>query len=783
MENMHIRIIAAGYKQQIPVEYVLKGADMLRQEGYSKEGLHNADFKKAIMEFNNEIINDFEDRVLPKFDKLVDKFVAEFPAHLPKPKYTSIYEKLTQNSSSISHNKKLFINSFFDGDVHIGNIPLTTVSRRFDIKTKEERSNRITIQAQSTTPKGSPSTEKLPVKTKPKPQNPIAATPVNKNWGLLMRTNTNTPQTKPPLDLYSTNSHSSGSYRDTNVYSDNRYVDSRTEANTTNKNYKPFDSYNSLKPQENHTDYTQRSIDSTKSNGGRMGIMDMYENKLNNLKRPTNNTNPNNGISPNIAQQNGRTTSYPYGNYPKSFGTFPRQQNNSYTTKENENMNVNVDIERSTENVSGGHMIDDYKYHSNKKPAKRNWDKYITTESNLKVNNSATTTANNNSGNTTNINNVTSKRREVPENEDGKFKTGLDCLKKRCEEGKTTCDVDLEKVRTYGINFSNRATKNVTKKDSRYAIPEKYMPLTSGDVTEEMISLVLEMKLDECNNKVTENDIAGLENIKKIIKDKIVQPILRPHLHIGLFRAPKGILLFGPPGTGKTTIAKWIAHVSKATFFEISPSSITSKFHGETESIIKTLFKVAEFDSPSLIFIDEVDAVLGKRKSTEDDSSIRMKNQFLQMMDGLNNKADSIVIVAAATNRPDMLDDAALRRFTKRVLIPLPDFETRKSFIMDILNKNTSGKCQLAQEDLNTIASSTHGWSGSDLLGLCSKAAEYSYDDTIQEYGGIENIPNVDVFRSIVLSDFEKALGCVHPSSNWESFAFFQEWDQKFGSH
>ncbi|PHJ21241.1 aaa family protein [Cystoisospora suis] len=205
-----------------------------------------------------------------------------------------------------------------------------------------------------------------------------------------------------------------------------------------------------------------------------------------------------------------------------------------------------------------------------------------------------------------------------------------------------------------------------------------------------------------------------------------------------------------------------MAASSGANFFEVTPSSIISKFHGETETLIKALFKVAEADSPSLVFIDEIDSLLGKRREKEDDASIRMKNQLLQMMDGMSScgdgENDKILVVVGATNRPDMLDEAAIRRLSKRVLVPLPDLDARRLLIRNVLQKQSSGGCALNDEELTTLASRVEGWNGSDIRSLCVTASERSYDETVHFYGGIQNVPDRHAFRPISYQDFLGAL-------------------------
>ena len=142
--------------------------------------------------------------------------------------------------------------------------------------------------------------------------------------------------------------------------------------------------------------------------------------------------------------------------------------------------------------------------------------------------------------------------------------------------------------------------------------------------------------------------------------------MLRPDIFKGLRAPPKGLLLFGPPGTGKTMIGRAIAAESKSTFFSISASSLTSKWVGDGEKMVRTLFSIAQTKQPAIIFIDEIDSLLSARSETEHESTRRIKTEFLVQMDGARVSADDKILLIGATNRPYELDEAARRRFRKR---------------------------------------------------------------------------------------------------------------------
>ncbi|PSS07681.1 Spastin like [Actinidia chinensis var. chinensis] len=223
---------------------------------------------------------------------------------------------------------------------------------------------------------------------------------------------------------------------------------------------------------------------------------------------------------------------------------------------------------------------------------------------------------------------------------------------------------------------------------------------------------------------VTFDDIGALEKVKDTLKELVMLPLQRPELFCkGQLTKPcKGILLFGPPGTGKTMLAKAVATEAGANFINISMSSITSKWFGEGEKYVKAVFSLASKISPSVIFVDEVDSMLGRRENPGEHEAMRkMKNEFMVNWDGLRTKDTERVLVLAATNRPFDLDEAVIRRLPRRLLVNLPDASNRAKIVKVILAKE-----DLSPDiDLDSIASMTDGYSGSDLKNLCVTAAHH----------------------------------------------------------
>lgn len=290
-----------------------------------------------------------------------------------------------------------------------------------------------------------------------------------------------------------------------------------------------------------------------------------------------------------------------------------------------------------------------------------------------------------------------------------------------------------------------------------------------------MIELIMNEIMDH-GPQLSWDDIAGLEFAKKTIKEIVVWPMLRPDIFTGLRGPPKGLLLFGPPGTGKTLIGKCIASQSKSTFFSISASSLTSKWVGEGEKMVRAMFAVARCHQPAVVFIDEIDSLLSQRSDGEHEASRRIKTEFLIQLDGAATLSDERILVIGATNRPQEIDEAARRRFVKRLYIPLPEGEARKHIVLNLLSQQTY---QLSEAELNAIQLKSEGYSGSDMSYLCKEAALGPIRS--MPFGDIENI-TADQVRPIMYEDFEAAFHQVRASVSDKDLDLYLEWDRMFGS-
>lgn len=264
--------------------------------------------------------------------------------------------------------------------------------------------------------------------------------------------------------------------------------------------------------------------------------------------------------------------------------------------------------------------------------------------------------------------------------------------------------------------------------------------------------------------------IAGLKAAKEAIKEIIVWPMVRPDLFHGLRGPPRALLLFGPPGTGKTLIGKCIASQASATFFSISASSLTSKWVGEGEKMVRALFYAAGKKAPSVIFIDEIDSLLMQRTEGENEGTRRLKTELLIQMDGAKQSKAHILVIGA-TNRPQEIDEAARRRFVKKLYIPLPDAQARAEMISLIGKK----ELEIDEKGILRLAEMLEGYSGSDIFNLCREAAM----EAVREVSSLSAVENL---RKITVEDFIKATKQIRKSVSEKDLEIYTQWSKDFGS-
>merc|ERR1711907_663561 len=269
-----------------------------------------------------------------------------------------------------------------------------------------------------------------------------------------------------------------------------------------------------------------------------------------------------------------------------------------------------------------------------------------------------------------------------------------------------------------------------------------------------------EEKLDD----VGYDDVGGCRKQMAQIREMIELPLRHPQLFksIGV-KPPRGILMYGPPGSGKTLIARAVANETGAFFFLINGPEIMSKLAGESESNLRKAFEEAEKNAPSIIFIDELDSVAPKREKTQGEVEKRIVSQLLTLMDGL--KARSHVIVMAATNRPNSIDPALRRfgRFDREVDIGIPDATGR----LEICRIHTKNMKLGEDVDLEELAKETHGYVGADLAALSTEAAMQCIREKMDVIDLDDDEIDAEVLDSMAVSQahFRQALGVSNPSA------------------
>ena len=271
-------------------------------------------------------------------------------------------------------------------------------------------------------------------------------------------------------------------------------------------------------------------------------------------------------------------------------------------------------------------------------------------------------------------------------------------------------------------------------------------------------------------------NVAGLADVKKTLREAIILPIMRPDLFTGSRKPWKGILIFGPPGCGKTLIAKATVGEINATFFNISAASLVSKYLGESEKIVKRLYEFAKKRQPSIVFIDEVDSLMRMRGSEgEHDAMRRIKTQLLTGMEGLSSSPNERVVTIGATNIPWEIDSAFRRRFERRIYVPLPDLDAR----IKIFELNSDGIEKDEDIDYAKLGNMTEGFSGSDIANTCREAILAP----VRELDNTGELMNKDsVARPVTQADFLNALSIEKPSVGEAELKKHLNWEDEYGA-
>ncbi|KAM8855148.1 katanin p60 ATPase-containing subunit A-like 1 [Spinachia spinachia] len=296
----------------------------------------------------------------------------------------------------------------------------------------------------------------------------------------------------------------------------------------------------------------------------------------------------------------------------------------------------------------------------------------------------------------------------------------------------------------------------------------------------------LERDIVSRNPNVHWDDIADLEDAKKLLREAVVLPMWMPDFFKGIRRPWKGVLMVGPPGTGKTMLAKAVATECGTTFFNVSSSTLTSKYRGESEKLVRLLFEMARFYAPTTIFIDEVDSICGRRgTSDEHEASRRVKSELLVQMDGVGGALDNddpskMVMVLAATNFPWDIDEALRRRLEKRIYIPLPTAEGR----VELLKINLREVDVAADVDLDLIADKIEGYSGADITNVCRDASMMAMRRRIQGLSPeeIRALSKDELQMPVTMEDFTLTLRKISKSVSAADLEKYEAWMAEFGS-
>ena len=349
----------------------------------------------------------------------------------------------------------------------------------------------------------------------------------------------------------------------------------------------------------------------------------------------------------------------------------------------------------------------------------------------------------------------------------------------------------------------DRLGRGGSARDAIHAAREGREPTHRGPDGE--LAEGLEREILDRSPSVRWDDIAGLGDAKRLLEEAVVLPLWMPEYFQGIRRPWKGVLMFGPPGTGKTMLAKAVATECGTTFFNISSSTLASKYRGESERMVRILFDLARAHAPSTIFIDEIDALCTSRGAAgEHEASRRVKSEFLVQIDGCSaggeddgddargNRdgsepdggrepgASKQVMVLAATNFPWDIDEALRRRLEKRIYIPLPDADARAALV----RINVKGVDVADDVEVDTIAAEMEGYSGDDITNICRDAAMNGMRRKIvgKRPEEIRAMSREEVAAPITMEDMSQALRRISPSVSKEDVERHLEWLHEFGS-
>uniref|UniRef100_A0A182QDV8 Katanin p60 ATPase-containing subunit A1 n=1 Tax=Anopheles farauti TaxID=69004 RepID=A0A182QDV8_9DIPT len=315
--------------------------------------------------------------------------------------------------------------------------------------------------------------------------------------------------------------------------------------------------------------------------------------------------------------------------------------------------------------------------------------------------------------------------------------------------------------------------------DTPEEVERKFEPASHADV--DLVDM-LERDILQKNPNIHWDDIADLHEAKRLLEEAVVLPMWMPDYFKGIRRPWKGVLMVGPPGTGKTMLAKAVATECGTTFFNVSSSTLTSKYRGESEKLVRLLFEMARFYAPSTIFIDEIDSLCSRRGSeSEHEASRRVKSELLVQMDGVSNdEATKIVMVLAATNFPWDIDEALRRRLEKRIYIPLPNSEGREALLKINLREVKVDE----SVDMRDIADRLDGYSGADITNVCRDASMMSMRRKIAGLRPeqIRQLAKEELDLPVSKQDFKEAIAKCNKSVSKDDLAKYQQWMKEFGS-